>query len=109
MVVGSIKDLSSTYYNPGAVACLIDQGLLITTGAFELTSFNFHSADKERIDISDNRLNKAPGMFAMRFPFDIEGNEIASLLQEKGVVDSTTFAPALLVLGYCILVHVALI
>ncbi|MCK4548630.1 MAG: hypothetical protein KAU49_00625 [Candidatus Krumholzibacteria bacterium] len=78
MVVGSIKDLSSTFYNPGAAAYSIDQGLLLTTDAFELTHLDLHAGSGHRIDISDTRLSKAPGMFAMRFPFDVfGGNQIA--------------------------------
>ncbi len=78
IVVGSIKDLSATFYNPGAVAFSIDQGLLLTTDAFELSSLNLEARTDYDIDISDSRLNKAPGMFAMRFPFDvIGGNQIA--------------------------------
>jgi hypothetical protein len=78
MVVGSIKDLSSTYYNPGALGFSLDQGLLLTTDAFDLTNLNMYAADNKELDISDTRLNKAPGMFAMRFPsVVIGGNQIA--------------------------------
>ncbi len=78
VVVGSIKDLSSTFYNPGAVAFSIDQGLLLTTDAFELSTLNLDARTFKEIDISDTRLDKAPGMFAMRFPsMLIGGNQVA--------------------------------
>ena len=78
MVVGSIKDLSSTFYNPGAFAYSADQGLLLTTDAFELTNFTMKIEDENTFDISNTRFAKAPGMFAMRFPFDvIGGNQLA--------------------------------
>jgi len=38
VVIGSIVDLSSTYYNPGAITKTHDTNLIITTSAFELTS-----------------------------------------------------------------------
>jgi hypothetical protein len=78
IVVGSIKDLSSTFYNPGAIAFSIDQGLLLTTDAFELSTLNLDARTIEEIEISDTRLDKAPGMFAMRFPsMLIGGNQVA--------------------------------
>ena len=78
MVVGSIKDLSSTFYNPGAFAYSFDQGLLLTTDAFELTNFKVEVEDEISFDISNTRFNKAPGIFAMRFPFEvIGGNQLA--------------------------------
>jgi hypothetical protein len=77
MVVGSIKDLSSTFYNPGAVAYSLDQGLLLTTNAFELVNLRLQADIGEGSETSDTRLSVAPGMFAMRFPFDIGGNQIA--------------------------------
>ena len=78
MVVGSIKDLSSTFYNPGAIAFSTDQDLLLTTDAFELSTLNLDARTFKEIDISDTRLDKAPGMFAMRFPsMLIGGNQVA--------------------------------
>jgi hypothetical protein len=78
MVVGSIKDLSSTFYNPGAVAFSIDQGLLFTTDAAELSRCDLQSDETGILDSSDTRLVKSPGMFAMRFPFDlVKGQQIA--------------------------------
>ena len=79
LVVGSIKDLSSTFYNPGAVAYSIDQSLLFTTDAFELSNLNIRAGDNVSVDLSDTRVVKAPGMFAMRFPFEVIGVSQISL------------------------------
>ncbi len=79
LVVGSIKDLSSTFYNPGAVAYSIDQSLLFTTDAFELSNLNIQVEDNLSVDLSDTKVVKAPGMFAMRFPFDVFGGNQISL------------------------------
>ncbi len=78
LVVGSIKDLSSTFYNPGAVAYSTDQSLLFTTDAFEISNLNIHIEDDLSVALSDTKAAKAPGMFAMRFPFEvIGGNQIS--------------------------------
>ncbi len=78
MVVGSIKDLSSTFYNPGAVAFSLDQGLLLTMDAFEVSNMTLKVENSDESYLSDTRAVKAPGMFAMRFPFDVPGaNQIA--------------------------------
>jgi len=79
LVVGSIKDLSSTFYNPGAVAYSTDQSLLFTTDAFELSNLNIQVGDNLSVDLSDTKAVKAPGMFAMRFPFDVFGGNQISL------------------------------
>jgi hypothetical protein len=34
IVVGSVRDLSSTYYNPGAIALSRDENLILNTSAF---------------------------------------------------------------------------
>ena len=77
-VVGSIKDLSATFYNPGALAFSVDQGMLLTTDAFELSTISLDARTYKEIEISDTRLDKAPGMFAMRFPSILIGeNQVA--------------------------------
>jgi hypothetical protein len=78
VVVGSIKDLSSTFYNPGAVAFSMDQGLLLTLDAFEVSNISLNVENSEESYLSDTKAIKAPGMFAIRFPFDVPGdNQIA--------------------------------
>ena len=79
LVVGSIKDLSSTFYNPGAVAYSTDQSLLFTTDAFELSNLDIHVEDDLSVDLSDTKASKAPGMFAIRFPFEVIGVSQISL------------------------------
>jgi hypothetical protein len=79
LVVGSIKDLSSTFYNPGAVAFSTDQSLLFTTDAFEISNLNIHIEDNLSVDLSDTKATKAPGMFAIRFPFEVIGGNQLSL------------------------------
>ena len=78
LVVGSIKDLSSTFYNPGAVAYSTDQSLLFTTDAFEFSNLIIHVTENLSVDLSDTKAVKSPGMFAIRFPFEvIGGNQIS--------------------------------
>ncbi len=78
-VVGSIKDLSSTFYNPGAVAYSTDQSLLFTTDAIEISNLDIHITDNLSVDLSDTKAIKAPGMIAMRFPFEVIGVSQISL------------------------------
>jgi len=66
LVVGSIKDLSATYYNPGAMALTQDLRLILTTDALELSSLQFDEGVDEGGKLSSTRFASAPKIFAIR-------------------------------------------
>ncbi len=70
-VVGSAKDLSSTFYNPGVMALTKDAQLALTTDAFQITSINYQNSGFRGVEFSSTKFRPAPGMFALRLPFEI--------------------------------------
>jgi len=66
LVVGSVKDLSSTYYNPGAIPHSPEQSLVLTTDAFEFSTITAKNAAGEGEDLRSRQSGSAPGIFAVR-------------------------------------------
>lgn len=65
VVVGSILDLSSTYYNPGSSALTEDRTLVLTTSAAELTTITVKNGAGQGKDLRSVRLVGAPSIFAV--------------------------------------------
>lgn len=68
LVVGSSLDLSSTFYNPGAIAFVSDPRLVLTTDAWEYQIFDFDNIAPEGLDLRAGRLRPAPSIFAVQLP-----------------------------------------
>jgi hypothetical protein len=67
VVVGSSRDLSATYYNPGALALAKDPSLLASVESFEVVSMQAQ-ATPPVLDFHDLRLRPAPTLFAFALP-----------------------------------------
>jgi hypothetical protein len=67
LVVGSVNDLSSTYYNPGAIALTADERLVLSTQAVEFISIYLKGGVGGSKDLSSIQTRPAPGIFAFRF------------------------------------------
>ncbi len=67
LVVGSVNDLSSTYYNPGAIALTADERLVLSTQAVEFISIYLKGGSGGGKDLSSVQTRPAPGIFAFRF------------------------------------------
>jgi hypothetical protein len=69
LVVGSVNDLSSTFYNPGAISLTTDERLILSTDAVE-----FIRVEADEGLGSDNpgstQTRPTPGIFAYRFMSD---------------------------------------
>jgi len=79
LVVGSTSDLSSTYYNPGAISLSSDQSLVISTSAFEVIGIDLSSKSGRELDLNSVQTRPAPGIFAFRFWYDSLQNDHLSL------------------------------
>lgn len=66
LVVGSVKDLSSTFYNPGAIPLSPEQSLVLTTDAFEFSTITAKNAAGKGEDLQSRQSGSAPGIFAVR-------------------------------------------
>jgi len=60
LVVGSVKDLSSTYYNPGAIPLSPEQSLVLTTDAFEFAKITVKDGAGSGKDVSSTQSGSAP-------------------------------------------------
>ena len=67
VVVGSTRDLSATFYNPGALALTKDPSLLASVESFEITSIKATS-EPALLDFTDTHLRPSPTLFAFAFP-----------------------------------------
>jgi hypothetical protein len=68
LVVGSVVDLSATYYNPGALAHVSNPGLILTTDAWELVGITLETGVGDEFDLNSTRLRAAPRIFAIQVP-----------------------------------------
>ncbi len=64
VVIGSIVDLSSTFYNPGAIVKTQDTDLIMSTSAFQLTSTRVENVFWGNQDIQSYHFDLAPDIFA---------------------------------------------
>ena len=77
VVIGSIVDLSSTFYNPGAITKTHDTNLIISTSAFQLTSIKVEGVFWGNQDIEAWQFDLAPDIFAFRFTKKEKKNQFA--------------------------------
>ena len=85
VVIGSVKDLSSVYYNPGAVAFSAEKSLIISTHAFDVTFINLQLPVLEGKGYDYFRTRVAPTIFAIRLtnPLDFTNNFVISYLEKE--------------------------
>jgi hypothetical protein len=69
-VIGSVSDLSATYYNPGALGLSRASGLVLSTGVYEGNSLVLEAAGAEKREVSSFGFNVAPSLVAGRLQAD---------------------------------------
>jgi len=75
-VIGSDRDLSATYYNPGGLALGRGEVFLLSTESVQLQTFSTRSDDGvELFDTSSNRFGSAPTLVAGTLPRDWLGRD----------------------------------
>lgn len=67
VVVGSSRDLSATFYNPGALALARNPSLVASVESFEATRLEGETPDPV-IDFQDTNLRPSPTLFAFALP-----------------------------------------
>jgi hypothetical protein len=67
VVVGSSRDLSATYYNPGALALAKEPSLLASVESFEATRIKAN-ASAPVLDYEDKIVRPSPSLFAFALP-----------------------------------------
>jgi hypothetical protein len=84
VVVGSTRDLSATYYNPGALALAKDPSLLASVQSFEAVSIKV-KAPAPFVDFNDLSVRPSPSLFAFALPRSLTGSHtfaISSLTRQ---------------------------
>ena len=71
-VVGSTRDLSATYYNPGGLALVPTAEILLAGNVFTYTLYEATSPNDDKLSASSLRLS--PSLFAGEFPRQVAGN-----------------------------------
>jgi hypothetical protein len=74
-VVGSINDLSCTYYNPGAMSLVDNPEFVVTTDAFQTESFRAQGELAGETKLTALETSKAPSMFAVRVGIEALGSK----------------------------------
>ena len=69
-VIGSVSDLSGTYYNPGSLGLSRASGLILSTGVYEGNSLTLYGSGIEKRQFYSLKFNTAPSFIAGRFPAD---------------------------------------
>jgi len=78
VVVGSTRDLSATFYNPGALALVRDPSLLASVESFEAVSLKAKS-QPPAIDFSDLSVRPSPTLFAFALPRRLTGSHTIAI------------------------------
>jgi hypothetical protein len=73
-VIGSIRDLSATYYNPGALALDQDPGFLLSARAFRTGTFTFEDGGGDGVDLASTSTRPVPTMLAGAIRIDALGD-----------------------------------
>jgi len=69
-VIGSVSDLSATYYNPGALGLSRASGLILSTSVYEGNALTLGGSGIQKRQISSFGINVAPSLVAGRFSAD---------------------------------------
>ena len=78
VVVGSTRDLSATYYNPGALALARDPSVLASVRSFQATWLKGETPAPV-VELHDTSLRPSPSLFAFASAFCITSKEAASI------------------------------
>ena len=78
VVVGSSRDLSATFYNPGALALTKDPSLLASVESFEATWITAKTVPPT-LDFAHTRVRPSPTLFAFALPRSITGNHTLAI------------------------------
>ncbi len=76
LVIGSVVDISAVYYNPGALSLIDDPELILTSKVFELTDYTARGQEDRPLQLSDLRMDQAPGFLGGTMPFRFLDNHV---------------------------------
>ncbi len=77
-VIGSVSDLSATYYNPGAIALFQDASLLLSAKGYEYSKQVIEGGAGDGRDLVSSSITPLPDLVASSLPFDWLGEKSMS-------------------------------
>ncbi len=88
MVIGSVSDLSATYYNPGAISLFENPKLIISAKVYEFERITIDDGAGLNQDLVSDKIATAPNFFAMKIKMDsTENNKLAISVLTRQYMD----------------------
>ena len=78
-VIGSVSDLSATYYNPGAIALFEDIQFILSARVYQYEKYTVEDGAGEGIDLGFSNITPSPSFIAFDIDFDFLGNDKLAL------------------------------
>jgi hypothetical protein len=78
-VIGSVSDLSATYYNPGAIALFEDVQFILSALIYQFENYTLVDGAAEGIDLNYSTVIPSPSFVAFDFDFDFLGKDKLAL------------------------------
>jgi hypothetical protein len=74
-VIGSVSDLSATFYNPGAIALFPDVKFILSAQVYQLDNFTIKDGAAEGKDLDYSSIVPSPNFVAFDLGFDFLGDD----------------------------------
>ncbi|NWG28750.1 MAG: hypothetical protein HXY48_09490 [Ignavibacteriaceae bacterium] len=74
-VIGSVSDLSATFYNPGAIALFPDVKFILSAQVYQLDNFKIKDGAAEGNDLDYSSIVPSPNFVAFDLGFDFLGDD----------------------------------
>ena len=74
-VIGSVSDLSATYYNPGAIALFPDIKFILSAQVYQLDNYKIKDGAGKGKDLDYSSLIPSPNFVAFNIKFDFLGDD----------------------------------
>jgi hypothetical protein len=78
-VIGSVSDLSATFYNPGAIALFPDVKFILSAQVYQLDNYTIKDGAAEGKDLDYSSIVPSPNFVAFDFDFDFLGDDRLAL------------------------------
>jgi len=92
-VIGSVSDLSATYYNPGAIALFPDVKFILSAQVYQLNNYKVKNGAGEGRDLEYSSIVPSPSFVAFNINFDFLGNDrlaVSILTRQNTKVEFST-------------------
>ncbi len=73
-VIGSVSDLSATYYNPGAISLFKDANFILSARVYQFETINVENGAGKGADLNFSTIVPSPSFVAFDFKFDFLGD-----------------------------------